>query len=225
MAITATAGNVAARIEPRRPSWADMHAHYPGKSVNTETLYNSKIGGAFTGQHKVKWMENTCAVRMSYALLHSGFHLAQTTDKKASMSGSDRNWYWLRVADLRSELASRFKGFDAELIFDLIDPALADNRAAVDRLFLARKAKAQGFINTQLAKRNGIIVFAVEGWENATGHFTLWDGTTMQIAFGTDHDDPTIQTYYPWLTDIKTDEATGLNFLVQVAKVQFWELK
>ena len=56
--ITATAGTATAAISPRRPSWADMKAHYPGASINNETLYNSKIGGNFVNLYKIPAYEN-----------------------------------------------------------------------------------------------------------------------------------------------------------------------
>lgn len=224
MAITATAGDVSSSIEPRRPSWADMHRHYPGKELDTKALYD-KIGGGLAGGHTKKWLANTCAVRMSYALLRSGFNLSRTADPEASKFGADHKWYWLRVADLRSELYARFKGFDAELKLDLIDESLIDDFEAMKPLYYARKAQAEEFLKTRLQTKNGIIVFKVKGWGNATGHFTMWDGTAMKIAFGTGHDNPETASYYPWLTSVAVDEDTGGRSLVQVEQIQFWELK
>ncbi|QYF92255.1 type VI secretion system amidase effector protein Tae4 [Massilia sp. PAMC28688] len=224
MAITATAGNATGSIAPRRPSWADMHTHYPGKEIETEELY-TKIGNQFKGAHKHSWMENTCAVRMSYALLRSGFGLSRTSDPAASKLGADKRWYWLRVADLRAELVARFKGFDAELSFELLDTALAEDEDALTVQFEARKAKATEFFKTHLLSKNGIIVFKVEGWSNATGHFTLWDGTARKLAFANDHDDPQSRSFYPWLTTVGINKETKKKFLVQVQHIQFWELK
>lgn len=224
MAITATAGEVTEAITPRRPSWADMHKHYPGKEIETEELY-TKIGNQFTGAHKLSWMVNTCAVRMSYALLRSGFHLSKTSDPAACKMGADKRWYWLRVADLRAELVSRFKGFDAELTFELLSSDLVDDEEALTVQFEARKAKAIEFFKTQLLSKNGIIVFKVAGWSNATGHFTLWDGTARKLAFARDHDDPQTRSFYPWLTTVGMNEKTKTKFLVQVEHIQFWELK
>lgn len=225
MAITATAGGVSAAIEPRRPSWADMNKHYPAKGIDTKTLYNSMIKGAFIGGDTKHWLANTCAVRMSYALLRSGFHLSRTQDHQASKLGGDKKWYWLRVANLREELHSRFKGFDAELNLPMIKDELVDDANALEMGFSVRKDKAEQFIKDSLANRNGIIVFDVVGWENATGHFTLWDGTTMRIAFGTDHDDPADASYYMWLTSVLVNEETRARSLLQVSNIHFWELK
>lgn len=224
LAITATAGNAATKIEPRRPSWADMHKHYPATMVNTDTLYNTMIRGDFKGQEKASWLENTCATRMSYALLRSGFQLAKTQDPKASMQGEDKKWYWIRVAELKAELKSRFKGYDAELNFDAINTSSIDNPLEMMMIVADRKEKAQKFLDTTLANKNGIIVFVVKGWGNATGHFTLWDGTTKTLAFAGTHGDQSQDTYYPWLTEVRKD-LLGKKTVVQVSEIRFWELK
>lgn len=203
-----------------------MNKHYPRSEETIATLYNTKIRGSFTGHEKTSYLQNTCAIRMSYALLRSGFHLPRTTERGASMLGGDKKWYWLRVANLRAELSSRFRGFDAELHLDLIDASLKDDGHAIYPLYLARKAKAEAFLNTELASKNGIIAFVVDGWgTDATGHFTLWDGTTKRLAYAPMHDDPESKTYYPWLTEVRVDEKTGEKFMVQVKQIQFWELK
>ncbi|WP_229207277.1 T6SS effector amidase Tae4 family protein [Duganella sp. Root336D2] len=35
----------------------------------------------------------------------------------------------------------------------------------------------------KLAGRNGIVIFETSGYLGATGHFTLWDGKAMELAF------------------------------------------
>lgn len=225
MPITATAGAASAPITPHRPSWADMHKHYPAKTVTTEVLYNTMIKGKFTGHQKTTYLANTCATRMSYALLRSGFQLAQTKDPDGSMLGEDKKWYWIRVSSLREELRKRFKGFDAELKFPEIDKRLLSDDATMAKCILDRKAKAQMFLDTDLGKKNGIIVFRVKGWGDASGHFTLWDCSTKTLAFATGHDDATKNSYYPWLTQVSTNPLTGVKSVVQVAEIQFWELK
>jgi hypothetical protein len=203
-----------------------MIKYYPGSAETTATLYNSKIRGSFTGHEKTQYLQNTCAIRMSYALLRSGFQLPRTKDREASMLGADKKWYWLRVANLRAELSARFGGFDTELHLDMIDARLADDGFAIMPFYLARKAKAEEFLRTRLAGRNGIIAFVVDGWgTDATGHLTLWDGTAQTLAFAPLHDDPESKTYYPWLTEVRLNEDTNAKYLVQVKQVQFWELK
>lgn len=180
MAITATAGTVSAAIKPNRPSLADMQLHYPAKNVSRDFLYNGKIGGQFTNQEKVGYLENSCATRMSYALLKSGFSLPRCADPKGSMLGGDGKWYWIRVNELRDELVKRFKGFDAELKFDLVPTTATEQNAKFQEICAARKVKGEQFIRTHLAKKSGIVVFKIAGWKTATGHFTLWDGKKVR---------------------------------------------
>lgn len=223
MATTARAGSLNAPIKPHRPSWADMSKFYPASSVTTAVLYNDMIKGSFTGKQNAAWLENTCATRMSYALIRSGFQLAQTKDPKASMLGGDKKWYWIRVNDLRTELRLRFKGFDAELRFPELNVTLLTDKVAVARIKLERKVKAQKFLDSELNKKNGIIVFKVKGWGDASGHFTLWNCKTKGLAFAKGHDDPSTDAYYPWLTVV--DDLFGSVLVVQVTEIQFWELK
>lgn len=222
MAITATAGTVSASVKPNRPSLADMQLHYPPKHIPRDVLYNLNIKGEFVGKDKIEYMMNTCSVRMSYALLRSGFALSRTTDKEGSKKGGDGRWYWIRVNDLRAELIKRFKGFDLELKFDPIPQKAHDSHAPFLEVCAARKAKAQQFLNTQLAGKSGIVVFKVAGWKSSTGHFTMWDGKKKQLSCAPDHDDPTTMEYYFWLT---TMGKYGLGPMAYVTHIQFWELK
>lgn len=219
MALTATAGDVSAKIKPNRPSWADMKLHYPGNNVSIGFLYNGKIQGGLTNKDTDERYANTCAIRMSYALLRSGFAL-QAND--GSILGGDKKWYWIRVTSLRAELVKRFKGFDAELKFDLLPRSAGSSQAKLKPVAVARRVKAQEFIDTHLKGKQGIVVFNVAGWKNASGHFTLWDGKKNELAYAPGHDDPRTDDYYFWLT---TTDALGLGELVHVTHIQFWELK
>ena len=56
---------------------------------------------------------------------------------------------------------------------------------------------------------------------DATGHFTLWDGSAKKLAFAVNHDDSKKNSYYFWLTIVDDDR----TYLEQVSRVRFWELK
>lgn len=196
-----------------------MTLHYPGKNVSIGFLYNSKIKGDFIDKEVVEEWKNTCAIRMSYALLRSGFALHKT---HGSQRGGDGNWYWTTVVSLRGELVKRFKGFDAELKFDLLPESAGSSREKLKPFVAPRKLKAQQFIDTHLKGKNGIVMFKVSGWNTATGHFTLWDGRKNELVFAPSGDDPRTDDYYFWLT---TTDPLGLGQLVQVTHIQFWELK
>jgi hypothetical protein len=222
VAIIATAGGASATIKPNRPSLADMQLHYPSKIITRNFLYNGKIRGEFEGRDEIEYLKNTCSVRMSYALLRSGFALRRTADKEGSMLGADGRWYWIRVNDLRNELVERFKGFDAELKFDAIPKAASEWHPTFLEVCAARKAKAQQFINTHLAGKSGIIVFKVAGWIGSTGHFTMWDGRKKELSCAPGHDDPSTMNYYFWFTSMGD---YGLPPIKHVTHIQFWELK
>lgn len=144
------------------------------------------------------------------------------------MQGSDKRWYWFRVIPLRAELIKRFKGYDAELKFDLLSDDLTFHRAKLDQQRAARKLKAQQFIDMHLKGKQGIVMFRTKGWLDSAGHFTLWDGIKNELAYAEHHDDPLDNDpldkaeYYFWLTSTYPG---GLGALVQVTHIQFWELK
>lgn len=220
MAITATSGGASAAITPNRPSWADMKKHYPDKSVATATLYDTKIGGKFVKLYDHPAYANTCAVRMSYALNRSGLKLGKVPTKGGSIDAPDKYLYWIRVSDLKKELESRFKGADEELALPLVTSAMIAEKPKAEAAFKDRVAKARAFLADKIGKRHGIVVFEVSGWGDASGHFTLWDGATQQLAYATDHDDDSNNKYYFWLTILTDDKK-----IIQTTKVKFWELK
>jgi hypothetical protein len=199
-----------------------MKANYPNASIKSETLYNTKIKGRFVDLHNNPSYENTCAVRMSYALARSGIKLGVAPSKDGSPQGGDGHTYWIRVNDLIAELSHRFKGADAELSLPPI-PKIALDEAMERKLISERRQLAQQFIETKLNRKNGIVAFRVSGWGNAFGHFTLWDGTTRQLAYAPSYDDPASDKYYFWLSEY--DNLFGAIVILQTLKVYFWELK
>ncbi|MEW6761429.1 MAG: T6SS effector amidase Tae4 family protein [Pseudomonadota bacterium] len=224
MAITATAPGVSASITARRPSWADMRKHYPDKNIRTEVLYDTMIGGRFKGAYKLAAYENTCAVRMSYALNRSGLKMGEAPSTDGSPKGADGYRYWIRVSDLKPHLIKQFKGADEELTLPTIPASMIGNVPAMREKYSKRRDLAQAWLDTKLAGRNGIVVFDVTGWGNASGHFTLWDGKAKSLAYANGHDSPADNTYYFWLTKLEEDK-DGNQWLVQVSSIKFWELK
>jgi hypothetical protein len=224
LAITATAGAQSAQVQARRPAWADMHKHYPSKAIATPVLYDNMIGGRFVHAYDQPAYKNTCAVRMSYALNRSGLKLAEHPDEGASIKGGDGYIYWIRVSNLKKLLIERFKGADEELHLPVIAKATLDDDAALRTQTQERIRQAKAWLASKLNGRNGIVVFDVAGWGDASGHFTLWDGNAKTLAYATPHDDPTNDLYYFWLTEVR--EQIGLKVaIVQTTQVRFWELK
>lgn len=97
---------------------------------------------------KGKWV-NTCAVRMSYILNHSGLFIPYI--QKQTVSGADKRWYFHLVSHLIIFLNQRWGKPD------IITPYPLPGGG-------------------ELAGKKGIILFEVSGWDNASGHATLWNG-------------------------------------------------
>lgn len=224
MPINASSGGASARLEIRRPSWADMSKHYPASAISTPTLYDSMIGGRFKELYKNAAYENTCAVRMSYALNRSGLKLGNAPSSGGSIQGGDGYLYWIRVSDLKPHLGTQFKGADEKLDLPLIPAALIADRTAMGEKFKERVKLAREWMDASLQGRRGIVVFDVTGWGDASGHFTLWDGVSKTLAYASPHDDPSNNLYYFWLTELR-QKKDGTDFLIQLSSVKFWELK
>ncbi len=67
-----------------------------------------------------------------------------------TVSGKNGDWYLFRVIDIVKYLTKLFGKHDHEFIAPTPE---------------------------KLAGHKGIIVFEVDGWDDATGHATIWNGT------------------------------------------------
>jgi len=219
--ITATSGSASATVTPHRPSWSDMKKNYPDDGVEDSILYDQKLGGKFSQLYDAPGYENTCAVRMSYALNRSGLKLPKNPVKDASVDAKDGYWYWLRVADLKAELTRRFKGVDEQVGLTTIPRGLLSDDAAMVEVYQTRRKEGQAFMDKQLAGRNGIVVFDVGGFGDASGHFTLWDGAEKKLLYAGHYNNPEKSDYYFWLTKVNNKRTQ----LTQVVRISFWELK
>lgn len=97
---------------------------------------------------KLRW-KNACAVRMSYILSRSGIVIPYSVQ---TVSGADKRWYFYRVTAIIHFLIQRWGKPD------LIVPYPPNGGGP-------------------LAGKKGVILFEVQGWSDAGGHATLWDGT------------------------------------------------
>lgn len=112
------------------------------------------IGGAVAvnirnpDQHR-RW-KNTCAVRMSYILAHAGLIIPSIP--KQTVSGGDLRQYFFRVPDLISFLRKQWGKPD----FVLSYPPSPQH----------------------LHSQKGVILFEIDGWRDARGHASLFNGMT-----------------------------------------------
>ncbi|MBN6075550.1 hypothetical protein HYE59_09310 [Aggregatibacter actinomycetemcomitans] len=212
--IKVRAGNQKRTLHIKRPSWNDMVRHY--KTIPSREFYPiiSKEWAALAENPKtrVTW-ENTCAGRMSYALNHSGFILPKNT-KGAFIGDNDKFNHWFRVSELREYLKKSFGKGDFE------DPPIPMTELTPSQEMWNKRVNGvrENMLN-KIKNKTGIVVFEVGGWDNATGHFTLWNGNRLLYADG--HDDPRTSSYYFWF--FKSDHIK--KRIVQTTKIIFWELK
>ncbi len=97
----------------------------------------------------VQGFKNACAIRMSYSLNYSGNTIPRGVWK--TVTGADGKQYIFRVSDLLVFLNQEFGKPDKTI----------------------KNPKPSDFTSDK-----GILVFSVSGWSDASGHATLWDGST-----------------------------------------------
>lgn len=107
------------------------------------------------GNVDAPYIRNTCAIRISRALNYSGAPLPSGTSKSfVRVSGADKKWYALRIRELRTYLQATYG-----------PPSLKTHKKIPP---------------SEWALAQGIIMFDVHGWTDATGHMDLWNGYTCE---------------------------------------------
>lgn len=149
-----------------KPKFEDLWKNFPDhiKYPRMHDLYMMLGGQAQNNLNRPGFPPdgNTCASRMSIALALSGHKIdeARARNINATTLGTDKGYRIIfRVSELRTYLLTAFgKPTD-------------DNKSPYDDLFHGRK---------------GIVAFGVSGWDDATGHIALYNGTSYREP---DHDD------------------------------------
>lgn len=159
------------------PAFASLKRKYPTGS-DPEQVKADIGGGADEG-----WITNTCVMRMSKAFNYCGKDECKIPDSNALMTveGNDGMHYAIRVQE--------FVDF------------LRDNYGPPDVVRTGSNIKKTPFLN-----KTGIITWRVNGWSDASGHFTLWDG--QKGLYVGDHDYFAMPTDKPdgggaWLTKVE----------------------
>ncbi|MBF4516159.1 hypothetical protein IRZ71_07395 [Flavobacterium sp. ANB] len=224
-AFIAQSGGIQTRaISVTRPSWDNMIKNYPDTSVDVIKLYNDIGNGLIDLYNKAPedW-ENTCSFRMSRGLNLSGFNLPRDNSKYrekgssggvhvGSNIGSKKNYYWYRVKELGRYLEDNLGSpeFDVTL-----------KKVGVGE----RKTGVSQSDWDKLSKLKGIVMFKVSGWNNASGHFTLWDGKNLIYPGGAQHNDPSSEFYYFNMKYEQYHPIKKKNIVVQTDEIKLWELK
>jgi hypothetical protein len=195
-----------------------MYANYKADGVSKYELY-PLISRALANDANKPAYANTCAIRMSYALNKSGVLLGKAPSIGGTIVGDDKRNYWIRVKDLKSELQKRFRNGD--FTYQLPDFPKNWNSDTQWHLMQDRVRKVKTEFLDKIENRNGIVVFEVEGWGDASGHFTLWDSRTknlMYVGSSQIEKDSSSPRYYFWM--VPYQGAAGMT-----KSITFWELK
>ncbi|CAD6081386.1 type VI secretion system amidase effector protein Tae4 [Escherichia coli] len=94
---------------------------------------------------------NSCAVRMSYVLNYTGHPVPRIAG--LTVSGADNKWYFFRVKDVIAWLTRQWGNPDMIVSYPSLPVQQLDNK-------------------------KGVILFEVQGWSDAAGHATFWNGLT-----------------------------------------------
>lgn len=115
---------------------------------------------ALIGRADEDWIVNTCVIRVSYAMNQSGVPDMRLVKREGLSLISDRadisrGPYAYRVQEFSRYLIQRYGR--PSVIKEVASNSVEDPRAP----FKGKK---------------GVILFVVNSWSDATGHFDLWDG-------------------------------------------------
>lgn len=134
----------------KRPPFAQAWALFRAiYGDGTVTSVADQIGGKVKANIDAQIFTNACAIRMSYVLNRTGFRIPHLANK--TVGGSDQCQYFFRVKDLSEFLRQRLGEPDGIL---------------------------KGLSQANLKNRQGLLLFEVAIWRDASGHATLWDGVS-----------------------------------------------
>lgn len=136
-----------------RPLFLQAWNRYSEINVSVSKV-GEKIGGnvglniALGEKDPNQGFTNACAIRMSYVLNYTGSKINRGAWK--TVSGKDKNWYIFRVRDFLKYMYEVYGQPDKTVV----NPTVHDFKGL-----------------------NGMLVFNVNGWNDASGHVTLWNGS------------------------------------------------
>jgi hypothetical protein len=136
-----------------RPNFIKAWMHFSDINISVKDV-GKKIGGHVQINIDTEIFQNACPIRMSYVLNKCGI-LIPRGGKYAVVSGQDKKQYMYRVNDMIPYLEEIFGKPD----ITINHPKMSD-----------------------FSGKKGIIVFSGNGWSNARGHVTLWNGMVCSDA-------------------------------------------
>ncbi|MEW7314754.1 type VI secretion system amidase effector protein Tae4 [Buttiauxella gaviniae] len=185
--VTARVGGLASNIGVNRPKFNALWNAYPVGKTAEETYmlvggnvyehYKEANDKSLASQGQIpNPYANACALRLSRAFNYGGLRIKKGAGAY-KLRGGDGYAYIMRVPDMMIYVEKQFK-----------NPDLKDSPQKIFPLLQAKK---------------GILIFTVDGWSDARGHVTLWNGGDCGDHCYFSHANPNITT----------------------TEVKFWELK
>ena len=147
------------------PDFDKMWAAYPGGEAEE---VKRLIGGGVNADY----VTNTCVIRISRAINGAGGSIPVTMDvgggqRLLTLKGGDGKRYALRVREFHRYM---------ELVYG--SPTISWKNPRPERPGAgAHRSVAPSDVPGVLKDKRGIIMFEVEGWRDAGGHFDLWNGS------------------------------------------------
>lgn len=130
---------------------------YPNPGEGAEAAKHT-IGGGADADH----ITNTCVLRLSRSFNASGNPIPRnSTDEIVTVRGGDGKNYALRVREFAKYLRRKY---------------------GPPQLVHTYPGGAGGEIPASFIGKQGVIMFDVDGWTDATGHLDLWNGTRCRHA-------------------------------------------
>ena len=133
------------------PRFDDLFENYAGDEESSND-FRKRIGG----QADNPQLTNTCTLRMSEAFNGAGQPIPHAHAGLITVKGADKRFYAIRVAE--------FKRY------------MLDHYGPPDIVRTPPAGAKEGVSRDAFAHLMGVICFEVH-FSDATGHFTLWDGT------------------------------------------------
>lgn len=137
-------------MSKKLPDYNVLAAFYPA-TLTAESV-KLAIGGDVNQAH----YKNTCIIRVSQPLNYTGHLLPPDSQRFRTKQGKDKRWYGLRVEEFWDYMTRTYG-----------KPTVHERRRGAGAISTAKFAGIRGIIGFRL-------MFA-----DATGHFTLWDGSRL----------------------------------------------
>lgn len=127
-----------------------MWESYPSPGGEAEEV-KATIGGAVNAD----WVTNTCVIRVSRAMNYAGHPIPLGYPNLVTLRGADGKRYAIRVAEFQKYMQQMYGPPQIKHEYD----------------------PPGGEPPPEIMGKQGIICFNVTGWNDATGHFDLWNGS------------------------------------------------